>query len=160
MKKKVVAIIGPGDHCSPEVWEAAYELGKRLGKEHFLLVTGGRNVGVMDAASKGASESGGEVMGILPDAEGNNASSYLDFLVKTDAGSGRNNFVVLTGDVVVAFEGGGGTLSEIGLAIKANKPLALYQTSKVLSDLVEEKYANAFITSDLNDLIDWVKNES
>jgi len=29
------------------------ELTKRLGKEGFLLVTGGRNVGVMDAVSLG-----------------------------------------------------------------------------------------------------------
>ena len=82
-------------------------------------------VGVMDASARGAHEAGGLTIGILPDADLNRASQYLDIPIVTGLGSGRNNINVLSSDVAIACHGGAGTLSEIALAVKAGKPTIL-----------------------------------
>jgi uncharacterized protein (TIGR00725 family) len=86
-----------------------------------VLLTGGRAAGVMDAASKGAREAGGLVIGILPDAGGALGSEHLDVAIRTGMGDARNVINVLSSDVVIALPGGAGTLSEIALALNSGK---------------------------------------
>lgn len=134
-RKPLIAVIGPGMNCPDSIKSIAEELGARIGKEGYNLISGGRNIGVMDAASKGAREKGGTVIGILPGKDNSDTSEWLDVSIITGAGSARNNFIVLSSDVVIALGKGPGTFSEIALAIKADKPLILYNPEDNLYDL-------------------------
>src|SRR6476661_6212363 len=62
-----VGIIGPGDGGSRECL-AAYEVASVLASAGVPVVCGGRG-GVMEAASRGAAEAGGIVVGILPEGD-------------------------------------------------------------------------------------------
>jgi len=77
----------------------------------------------MEAASRGAQEAGGLVLGILPEEDRFSANPYVSVAVATGMGSARNVIIVRTADAVVAVGGGFGTLSEIALALGAGKPV-------------------------------------
>lgn len=66
MAKTVIGVMGPGDNATKEECDSAFELGKLIANKGWILLTGGRNVGVMEAASRGAKEAGGLTIGILP----------------------------------------------------------------------------------------------
>jgi uncharacterized protein (TIGR00725 family) len=116
-----VAVIGPGD-AGADVLAAAEAVGRELARRGAVLVCGGLG-GAMEAACRGASESGGTTVGILPGNERSAANSYVAIAIATGLGEARNALVVRTADAVVAVGGGYGTLSEIGLGLKAGKPV-------------------------------------
>ncbi len=124
MKRTVIGVMGPGT-ADDATTNAAYELGRLIAQKSWVLLTGGRRAGVMEAASKGASEAGGLVIGILPDKDDGLVSPFVDIVVKTGMGSARNNINVLTSDVVVSCGLGSGTASEVCLAIKADKSVVM-----------------------------------
>ncbi len=117
--------MGPGTGASETDRSNAYVLGKLIAQEGWLLLTGGRNAGVMDAASKGAKAANGLTIGILPTADEHGISDAVDIAIFTDLGSARNNVNVLSSNVVIACGMGAGTASEVALALKADKPVIL-----------------------------------
>lgn len=117
--------MGPGENASSQNIEDALQLGKCIAAEGWITLSGGRNVGVMDAVSRGAKENKGLTIGILPDAGLYSVSDYIDIPILTGMGSARNYINVLTAHVVVACGIGAGTTSEIALALKAQKPVIL-----------------------------------
>lgn len=123
-RRTVIGVMGGGS-CSTETHQMAEELGRLIAQAGYALLTGGRPAGVMEAASRGASQAGGLVIGVLPDDHPSYANEYVDIAIATSMGDGRNLINVLSSDVVVACQGGAGTLSEIALAIKSNRPLIL-----------------------------------
>lgn len=133
-KKKIIGIMGPGEGASFSDKETATEVGKLLAKQGYIVLTGGRASGVMEAAMKGAKSVGGTTIGILPSENDEGASKYVDIAIKTGIGSARNNINVLTSDVVIAVGVGAGTTSEIALAIKAKKPVILLNWTKQQKD--------------------------
>jgi Predicted Rossmann fold nucleotide-binding protein len=66
MKKTIIGIMGPGESATSTDLENAYQLGQLIAEAGWILLTGGRNVGVMDAANKGAKSANGLTVGILP----------------------------------------------------------------------------------------------
>lgn len=116
-----VSVIGSGS-CGPETEALASRLGGLIASHGWLLVCGGR-LGVQRAACKGARDAGGTTLGILPGLDPAEANEFVDFPVVTGLGHMRNFLVVKNGDVAVAVEGGAGTLSEIGLALKSGVPV-------------------------------------
>lgn len=133
----IIGVMGPGEDASKEDIHQATELGSLIAEEGLALLTGGRNIGVMDAASKGAQQAGGLTIGILPSEDNRGASKYLDIIVRTGMGSARNNINVLSSDVVVACGSGAGTTSEIMLAMKAGKPLILLNPTSKLVEFIQ-----------------------
>lgn len=119
--RTVIGVMGSGRPLDGAAFSLAHELGRMIAERGWVLLTGGRSAGVMDAASKGAREASGLVIGILPDADGALASDHLDVAIRTGMGDARNAINVLSSDVVIALPGGAGTLSEIALALKADK---------------------------------------
>ncbi|MDD1667789.1 MAG: TIGR00725 family protein [Methanomicrobiales archaeon] len=122
-----IAVIGKGE-CTVEESEAARRAGALIAGTKAVLCCGGRG-GVMEAACRGAREAGGTTVGILPDTGRGNP--YLDVVVRTGMGYGRNAIVVQSGDAVVAIGGGYGTLSEIALALKAGRKVFGYRTWEI-----------------------------
>lgn len=114
--RKQISVIGSGTcHPRSELWQAAEEVGRLLAKAGVTLVCGGRE-GVMEAASRGAAEAGGEVIGIVPGSSVEEANPYCTHVVATGIGHARNLAVVGSGEAVIAIGGEWGTLSEIGHA--------------------------------------------
>ena len=117
--------MGPGEDASDTDTELARLLGAAVALRGWVLLTGGRGVGVMDAAMSGAHSAGGLTLGILPGKDMQGASSHLDIAVLTNLGEARNALTVLTADVIVSIGMNPGTASEVALAIKAEKDVIL-----------------------------------
>ena len=125
MRKILIGVMGPGDKATAIDLQNAYELGKLIAQQGWVLLTGGRNVGVMDAACQGAKSANGLTIGILPGNNATGMSEAVDIAIITHLGNARNNVNTLSSHVVVACGMGAGTLSEIALALKNNKPVIL-----------------------------------
>jgi len=122
--------MGGGEKASEIDVKCAYELGKLIAEEGWVLLSGGRNAGVMDSVNQGAKAAGGLTIGIMPTKDKSMISDAVDIPVITDMGSARNNINVLTSDVVIACGvGGAGTASEVALALKSRKQVILLNDS-------------------------------
>ncbi|MEN8263661.1 MAG: TIGR00725 family protein [Nitrospirota bacterium] len=117
----IISVIGAGT-CSEDIYKAAEDVGRRIAQKGAVLVTGGLG-GVMEAASKGAKESGGTVVGILPGFSKNEANRFVEIPITTGLSHARNIIVVRSADAVIAVSGEYGTLSEIAVALKLGKPV-------------------------------------
>lgn len=123
-KTVIIGVMG-GAEATAEHVRAAYRLGQLVAGQGWVLLNGGRNSGIMEASAKGAFESGGMTVGILPDDNPRRASRFIRVPILTGMGSARNWINVLSSDVIVACPGGAGTISEIALALKAGKKVVL-----------------------------------
>lgn len=119
MRAPVVSVIGAAE-ASPGEAVLAEKVGHLLAERGAILVCGGRG-GVMEAACRGALSRGGTTVGILPGSEANEGNAFLSLAIPTGMGQARNAIIVLAGEAVIAIGGGAGTLSEIGLALKAGR---------------------------------------
>jgi len=117
--RRVVAVVGPGQPGDTALLATARAIGGGLASAGCTVVTGGLG-GVMEAASQGAREAGGFVVGILPGEDASAANEFVDLAVPTGMGEGRNLLIVRMADVVIAVGGSWGTLSEIALARRCN----------------------------------------
>lgn len=129
MRRPIIGVMGAGE-ASAACLDAARELGQLIAERGWIVLTGGRPVGVMAAASAGAKQIRGSLtLGILPGASGG-VGPDVDLAIHTGMGDARNAVNVLTSDVVVACGvEGPGTVSEIALALKAEKPVILLAAS-------------------------------
>jgi len=115
-RERQVAVIGSsGVELDSELGRLAGEVGRRLAEAGVTMVCGGRG-GVMEAACRGASEAGGEAIGIVPGHEVDEANPFCTHVVATGIGHARNLAVVSSGRAVIAIGGEWGTLSEIAFA--------------------------------------------
>jgi uncharacterized protein (TIGR00725 family) len=121
-----ISVIGASEG-SPEILRDAEAVGRLIAEAGAVLVCGGRT-GVMEAASKGASDAGGTVVGILPTLSPAESNPYVTHAVATGIGEARNLAVVASGQAVIAVGGEWGTLSEIAYARKLGRPLVAIQS--------------------------------
>ncbi|MFC2133451.1 LOG family protein [Bacteroidota bacterium] len=113
--KRTVTVFGssiprPGD---PE-FETAYNLGKALGKKNISVCSGGYQ-GIMDAVSKGASETGAEAIGITVNIYNSKPSRYLTKQIDCDSLFERIDKLIEIGDGYIILSGGTGTLLELSV---------------------------------------------
>lgn len=125
MRQIIIGVMGSGEKATATDIKNAYKLGDLIAQRRWTLLTGGRNVGVMDAVNKGAKSANGLTIGILPRENQKDISEAVDIAIFTDMGNARNNINVLSSDVVIACGMGAGTASEVALALKANKQVIL-----------------------------------
>lgn len=119
--KQAIALIGPGDG-NARLCDAAYQIAQRLARCGLVIVCGGRG-GVMEAASRGAYEAGGTVIGLLPENDDQAANAYLTVAIPTGMGEMRNALIARSSLCLVAIGGGMGTLSEMAFGLKLGKPV-------------------------------------
>ena len=65
--KQVVVFCGSNEGSSPKYVEDGYLLGEKLAQEKIVLVYGGAKIGIMGQVAKGALESNGKVIGVIPE---------------------------------------------------------------------------------------------
>ena len=122
MSRRVhIGVMGPG-RMDAEGEGLAREVGRHIAEAGCVLVCGGLG-GAMQAASRGAHDAGGPVIGILPGFSPDDANPYVTFPVATGMSHARNSINIWTSDAVVAVQGSYGTLSEIALALKCGRPV-------------------------------------
>jgi uncharacterized protein (TIGR00725 family) len=117
-----VSVIGSG----AEHEENAEQIGRLLAERGATVVTGGLGE-VMAAAARGAKEAGGTTIGILPGEVRADGNPWLDHVVVTGIGHGRNLAVVASADAVIAVGGRYGTLAEIGFALTLGRPVVVLE---------------------------------
>ncbi len=117
----IISVIGAGS-CNNKTNIIAEDVGRLVAQSGAILITGGLG-GVMEAASKGANEAGGTVIGILPGFSKKDANAYVTVPITTGLSHARNVIIVRSADVVIAVAGEYGTLSEIAIALKLGKPV-------------------------------------
>ena len=117
---KIVSVFGGS---APRPGSAAYdeavEMGRRLAEAGFIVATGGYG-GVMEAASRGAAETGSHVIGVTCGLlenwrEGLAANPWVKEVIKFGTLRERLSHLVEFCDAAIALGGGIGTLSEIAL---------------------------------------------
>lgn len=125
----IIGIMGAG-RASERSLALAHRLGRLVAERRWIVLTGGRPEGVMAAANAGAKTVPGSVtLGILPSAS-EGVDPGVDIAVFTGLGDARNAVNVLTSDIVVACGvEGPGTASEVGLALKSERPVVLLAPS-------------------------------
>ena len=148
----IVTIFG-GSKCSEdsEEYRQALDLGGRLAEAGFTICTGGY-LGIMEAASRGAREKGGRVLGIVMNQFKSEPNRYLTDKVATDHFYDRLQNLINRSVGFVAFRGGMGTVTEVSLVwnklqthVIESRPLVLlgecwkpvvaaWQASLVVSD--------------------------
>jgi uncharacterized protein (TIGR00725 family) len=125
----IIGVMGPGEQATFRDQQLAYQLGQLIAQQGWILLTGGRPVGVMEAANRGAKQAGGTTLGILPESDASAASDSVDIVIPTGMGNARNVINVLTSHAIVACGMGSGTASEIAIALKVRKPVVLLNVS-------------------------------
>ncbi len=131
-----------------EPYRLAREAGRRFAEAGWAVITGG-GPGVMEAANRGAKESGGLSVGFnieLPHEQGSNP--YLDISYTFKHFYARKVCFVKPAEGFVIFPGGFGTLDELFEA------LTLIQTGKA------QNFPVVLVDSDYwGGLLDWVRGE-
>jgi uncharacterized protein (TIGR00725 family) len=117
-----VSVVGSGS----EHEENAEQVGRLLAERGATVVTGGLGE-VMAAAARGAKSAGGTTIGILPTETREPVNEWIDHVVVTGIGHGRNLAVVASGDAVIAVGGRYGTLAEIGFALTLGRPVVVLE---------------------------------
>lgn len=115
-----------------EEYEAAYKLGKILGKNNFNVCTGGYQ-GIMDAVSKGAVEMGRDAIGVTVQVFQSTPSQYITKEIKCRTLIERIEQLIALGDAYIILRGGTGTLVELSIVweylnkgLMKNKPAAAH----------------------------------
>lgn len=114
-----VGVIGPNDASTAEL-EMAEAIGRAIAGLGLPLICGGRG-GCMQAASQGAAQAGGLVIGILPTSDWSSANEFVSVPIATGIGEARNAIIASACFALVAVGGGHGTLSEIALGLKMER---------------------------------------
>jgi uncharacterized protein (TIGR00730 family) len=105
---------------SDEWWGHAHQLGMLLAGKGFVVVTGGYG-GLMEAASRGAHEAGGRVIGLTMQHWTNVEPNQWNIDLRWSKNYGTRLNHLLNCDGVIALPGGVGTLSEMAIVWAASQ---------------------------------------
>lgn len=114
-EEKIVTIFG-GSRCgeNSEEYREALRLGELLAEAGYTICTGGY-LGVMEAASRGARNKGGRVLGIVMNQFKGEPNRFLTDKVATNHFYDRLQNLITRSVAFVALKGGMGTVTEISL---------------------------------------------
>jgi uncharacterized protein (TIGR00725 family) len=130
----LIGVIGAGQASSAGM-ACAYRVGQLLAGHGAVLVCGGLG-GIMEAASRGCAEAGGQVIGILPGGSAAAANPYVNLPIATNMGHARNVIIAHTAQALIAIEGAYGTIAEIAIGLKLQKKVFQLQSLTVLPGAV------------------------
>jgi len=139
-KKRQILVIGNNENgCTPELEKIAYDVGVEVARSDSVLITGGLG-GVMKAASHGAHDVGGLVVGIIPQNDPSFANEYCDIVIPSGLGLARDFLNALSADGVIIIGGGSGTLSEMCAAYMHKKPMVALKNSGGVAARYTDQY--------------------
>lgn len=119
-------------------FDLAYTMGKLLAEAGFTVASGA-GPGMMDEVLHGASDAGGDTIGVVLDLGGRYRSTYAKDLSVFAELSPRQNKMITMGDAYIALPGGVGTVFEV-MQVLALKRVGELPRSKPLI-LVDDYYS-------------------
>ncbi|MEI9982982.1 MAG: TIGR00730 family Rossman fold protein [Aliidongia sp.] len=127
---------GSSNVVAPKFLEAAYALGRLIGRAGIGLVYGGGRVGLMGRVADGALAEGGKVTGIIPHHlhQREIAHGAVKDLILVDSMHERKQRMAELSDAFAIMPGGYGTLDEM-FEILTWRQLGLHDKPIVLVDL-------------------------
>lgn len=143
-----IAILG-GGKCTPEhsIYERAMKLGGDLAREGHTIITGGYD-GIMEAASRGAKEAGGQAIGVVLKEKPQGNEFLTETIVAEDFFDRLRH--LLSADAFVFLPGGIGTVVELATVTNMNakvwkkkKPVYRYGGTADLKDALQGALDNA-----------------
>ncbi len=134
-KEKIITVFGSS---RPREGDADYAearaLGGALAARSFAVCSGGYG-GVMEAASRGAKEAGGRVIGVTAEFFAARANRWVDEEIRVGTWQERLFRLIEVGDGFVACKGGTGTLVELAVVWEMlNKRVMAHKPFVVLGD--------------------------
>jgi len=158
MSLTCIAVVGPGEGASEEAVADAELAGRLIAERGWALLTGGRDAGVMAAATRGAIGAKGIAIGILPSADKANASPDLTIALPTGLGEARNAVLVTAADAVIACGMNPGTASEVALALRAGKPTVIVRQSAQVDSFFADIAGSAplHVAGSAEQAVDWI----
>ena len=160
---RIITIFG-GSKCGQDCdeYREAMSLGRQLATAGFTICTGGY-LGVMEAASRGAHEAGGRVLGIVMNQFKVEPNRFLTDKVATDHFYDRLQNLITRSVGFVALRGGMGTVTEISLVwnklqtgVLARRPLVLVGES--WPRVVDAFRENLVVTDDDMSYVDFARD--
>ncbi len=129
----VCVYCGASDLPAAKYAEAARQVGEGIARRKWTLVYGGSKTGLMGAVARGAKESGGRVVGVLPEfiRQWEVAYAAADEMMVVTTMHERKMLLQSRSDAFVVLPGGLGTLDELGdtlelrLLSRHDKPIIL-----------------------------------
>ncbi len=147
---RIVSVFG-GSAPKPGTppYEEARALGADLARAGWSVATGGYS-GVMEAASRGAAEAGGHVIGVTCGLlenwiEGLQANAWVKEEIKFGSLHERLHHLVTFCDAAVALPGGIGTLSEVSLTWSLLQTGEIQRKPFVLMGRVWQETVSTFV---------------
>jgi len=132
MRKPQIAVIGsagieeyPYNKPDQTMLVVAKEIGECLAKNKCVVVNGGKG-GVMEAVCKGAKKYNGVTIAEVAGNKRGVTNQYVDIEVVTaDIGFRGPSQLIGMSDAVISIGGGAGTLQELAVAYRMEKPVIL-----------------------------------
>ncbi len=170
MKKILtIGVMGPGANATPSEISNAKKVGRIIASKDHYILTGGSNVGVMNAALEGAKEvdSRARTIGILStNGEPDKTSIFADVCIPTGMGEGRNYMNIRSCDIVIFCCNNpylsAGTFSEVAFTFKHKKPVIFFHEhdskfhsiwNQILNSICkEDHHDNQVIAYDIRDV--------
>ncbi|AKH44038.1 hypothetical protein FHS61_001354 [Altererythrobacter atlanticus] len=143
--KRIAIYCGSATPGDPRYMELAYMVGETLARRGIGVVYGGGRLGLMGAVAKGALESGGEVIGIIPEAlvGGEVANTDCTELHVVKNMHQRKQAFTDLSDGFLTIPGGVGTMDELWEAVSwaqlgyHSKPVGLLNAFGFYDKLIE-----------------------
>lgn len=180
MIKNICVYASSSNDLAEVYYKEASELGKEIGSNGFNIVYGGSRRGLMYACAGAVKNSGGRVIGIMPEIFANpkfaNPEDCDEFYV-TPGMRERKALLDEKSEAVIALAGGFGTLEELSEMIVQKqlgynkKPIVLLNTNGFYDNLIEffeniikERFANTYsrelyyVASTPAEAVDFIKN--
>ncbi len=113
--KNMVVYCGSNLGRSKAYFDAAQSMGKALADNHYRLVYGGGNIGLMGTVADAVLANGGEVIGVIPTFLKQKEVAHLGLteLIETADMTARKNKMIELADGFIAMPGGLGTYEEL-----------------------------------------------
>ncbi len=136
MSKNICVFCSSSDHLADKYYEKAKDLGRAIGTSGNNIVYGGTSVGLMHATAFATKQSGGKVIGVIPELIQSKgiASDYADELIVTADMKERKEVIREKSDAFIALPGSFGTLEEI-MEVITLKQLGYHSKAIVFVDV-------------------------
>ena len=178
--KNICVFASSSNHLEEKFYQEARELGLLIGQNNYNIVYGGSKLGLMYACAGAVKETGGKIIGIMPEkiaSFGCANPEDCDEFILTAGMRGRKAKLDEVSDAVIALAGGYGTLEELAEIIVQkqlaynNKPIVILNTDGFYDKLVEffdviikRNFANPasinlfYIAKTPQEAIDYIRN--
>ncbi|EGN55996.1 cytokinin riboside 5'-monophosphate phosphoribohydrolase [Hallella multisaccharivorax DSM 17128] len=133
---KIAVFCSANEAIDAVYFDAAAELGRWIGANGHTLVYGGQNRGLMRCVGEAVHESGGQLIGVIPQilVKRGQRPDCLDVEIPCDNLADRKELMLAQADVCVALPGGIGTLDEV-FTMAASHNIGYHSKMVILYDI-------------------------